>query len=135
MGLPWVRLDANIAGHDKTLRALAMPGGKAAMAVMQFAVAWSGGQGTDGLIPTHALPAIHATPKDVAILVAVGFWEPDEQGWRIHNFATRQELKATTTAKRDVQRKAAIRTNCIRWHGRECGCWKSAAPPSVRLIK
>jgi len=43
MGLPWVRLDANIASHDKTIKALGHRNGKGAMALYVFALGWSGG--------------------------------------------------------------------------------------------
>ncbi len=47
MGLPWVRLDSNIASHDKILHLLSDPSPKRwqAAASYMFAMAWSGGQG------------------------------------------------------------------------------------------
>jgi hypothetical protein len=132
MGLPWVRLDGTIPSHDKTLAALTMPGGKAAMAVYMFALAWSGAHGTDGHIPTAALPMIHCTPRDARTLAAVGLWDhhPDG-GWQIHNWNTRQQLAVVTDLKRHSQRVSAARTNCQRWHGPNCGCWQEteANPP------
>lgn len=138
MALPWVRLDANIASHDKTLRAIGRPGGKAAMAVYVFGLAWSGGHGTDGHIPTAALPMLHGRTCDARILTAVGLWEDDPHGdgWWIHNYSQRQELVLVSEVKRRSQRLAAHRTNCIRWHGPDCGCWKTAddmPPPPTNL--
>ena len=45
MGLPWVRLDANIATHDKMLALLADPSPQKwqAAASYMFALAWAGG--------------------------------------------------------------------------------------------
>lgn len=127
MSLPWVRLDSNIASHDKTLAALGMRGGKGSLAVYMFALAWSGGHSTDGHIPAAALPMLHGTPADAATLVRVGLWdECPEGGWNIHNYAQRQELALVTEVKRRSQRLAALRTNCQRWHGPECGCWQGA---------
>lgn len=126
MGLPWVRLDANIATHDKTLAAVSIRGGKAAMAVYQFALAWSGGQGTDGHIPYAALPMIHGTKQDAAILCMVGLWEQNGSGWNIHNFGERQELRAVSEALTHAARVRSLKANCIRWHGPDCGCWKDA---------
>ena len=54
MSLPWVRLDSNIASHDKVLRAVG-DRGKPAMAVYMFGLGWSGGHLTDGHIPAAAL--------------------------------------------------------------------------------
>lgn len=107
MGLPWVRLDANIASHDKILAALHTRGGKAAIAVYLFSLSWSGGQGTDGHIPAYALPMIHATRPDIAILVDTGLWHPNGDGWDIHNYAKRQETRAASEAKREQARAAA----------------------------
>jgi hypothetical protein len=109
VSLPWVRLDANIATHDKTIKAIGRRNGKAAMCVYMFAIAWSGGHGTDGHIPRAVLPMIHGTPADAAALEAVGLWEPDPagDGWWIHNYAQRQETSDVTQAKRDQARAAA----------------------------
>lgn len=142
MGLPWVRLDANIASHDKMLDLLAKPNGHRAAAVYMFSLGWSGGHSTDGRIPSTALAMVHGRPSEAAALVDVGLWEPHpDGGWSIRNFAHRQELALVTEVKRRAQRLAAVRTNCIRWHGPECGCWQSAeglpdAPQArVRRVK
>jgi hypothetical protein len=109
MSLPWVRLDSNIAWHDKTVKVLSCRGGKAAMLAYVFALGWSGGQGTDGHIPKAILPLIHATPQDASVLVSVGLWLPDADGdgWWIHNFERRQETAAASEARREKARKAA----------------------------
>lgn len=141
MTLPWVRMDCNIASHDKTLAAMGKRGGKAAMAVYMFALGWSGGQGTDGHIPRAALPMVHGTRGDARILEDVGLWIPTEDGWDIHNWAVRQELAVVTEVKRRSQQLAAFRTNCLRYHGPECGCWQATPPtpapamPDLRRIK
>lgn len=136
MSLPWVRLDANIASHDKTLRALGRRGGKAAMALYVFSLGWSGGHGTDGHIPAAALGLLHGTPHEASILVDVRLWDldPSGDGWQIHNYAERQELTSVTDAKREAKRRAAARGNCVRWHGPECGCWQRPATPIRRIM-
>jgi hypothetical protein len=137
MSLPWVRLDANIASHDKMLDLLGRPRGKEAAAVYCFALGWSGGHGTDGHIPAAALPLLHGTKAHANALVQANLWEldPAGNGWWIRNYATRQQLGVVTEAKRDAQRAAASKTNCIRWHGPDCGCWKSTTRAQVRRIK
>ena len=134
MGLPWVRWDSNIASHPKVLQALGKRGGKAAMAVYAFSLGYAGGHGTDGHICRGALPVIHGTPADAAILVEVGLWDIDagQDGWWIHNYAQRQETSSVTDAKREAQRQGAAQTNCKRYHPAGCQCWKRPPLASVQ---
>lgn len=127
MALPWVRLDANIAGHDKTLNLLTDPSPKRwqAAASYMYALAWSGGHGTDGKIPTAALPFVHGTTVTARLLVKYGFWQEATAGWTIRNFDSRQELLIISESKRAAQRAAAVKTNCQRYHGQDCGCWRN----------
>lgn len=126
-GLPWVRLDASIASHDKTLALISDPSPKhwQALASYVFALGWSGEHGTNGHVPTAALPFVHGTKATAALLVKYGFWEPAENGWRIRNYIERQELAEVTELKRAAQRRSARRTNCRRYHGPRCGCWQN----------
>lgn len=130
MPLPWVRLDANIAGHDKILALLADPSPRRWQAALSyvFAIGWSGTQGTDGHIPTTALPTIHGTQATARLLVTYHLWDNGTgDGWTIHNYAERQQLTAVADATRAAQRTGALKANCVRWHGPDCGCWKRAA--------
>jgi hypothetical protein len=127
MGLPWVRLDANIATHDKTLRLLQHRDGYRLTTIMVFAFAWSGAHATDGFIPDYALAQLHALPRHVEPLVQVGAWDPVEGGWHIHNWEERQEIDVIVEAKRVMARTRALKANCIRWHGKDCGCWRAQA--------
>jgi hypothetical protein len=124
MPLPWVRLDSNIASHDKILLALGQKDGAKVAWMYVCSLGYSGGHGTDGLIPFAALGFIHGTKRLAEQAVEVGLWQIDREGWRIPNWALRQEESVTTERKRAAQSAAAIRTNCIRYHGQECGCWK-----------
>lgn len=125
MGLPWVRLDSNIATHDKVIAAREHPKGKQAMCLYMFALAWSGGAGTDGHIPRAAVSYLRGTPTEIAVLVEAGLWESNGDGWNIRNFAQRQETEAVTDQKRHDRRISSLRANCVRWHGPDCGCWKT----------
>jgi hypothetical protein len=122
-----VRLDSNIPSHDKILRLLSDPSPKRwqACTSCMFAFAWSGGQGTDGLIPTAALPFVHGTLATAALLVKYDLWSPVPGGWAIRNFSVRQELLIVTESKRAAQRAGALKGNCIRHHGPDCGCWRN----------
>lgn len=125
MSLPWVRLDSNIATHDKVLRLLAKKDGHRAFTLYICALGWSGANGRDGHIPPYVLPHLHGTERHARMLVDVGMWEPADDGWVIRNWATRQELAVITEARRSAQRIAARRTNCRRYHGPDCECWKA----------
>lgn len=126
MALPWVRLDANIAAHDKMLHLLSDPSPKKyqAAASYMFSLAWSGGTGTDGAIPKAALPVVHGTETTARLLVKYGLWSEALTGWQIRNFEQRQELQIVSEAKRAAQRAGALKANCRRFHGPDCGCWR-----------
>lgn len=129
MGLQWVRLDANVATHDKILSLLSDPSSKKwqSASLYFFALAWSGGQGTDGHIPMPALGILHGTTHTARLLVKHGLWDEGLTGWNIRNFAQRQELTIISEAKRLSAHMAALKANCIRWHGPDCHCWKKEA--------
>lgn len=128
-GLPWARLDANIASHDKVVSLLGMPNGYRSFTVYVCGLGWSVGHGTDGLIPKHVLPLIHGTKRNATQLVDVSLWayESAGKGWLIRNFETRQETTRVTEAKREAQAAGARKANCTRWHGEACECWRTAA--------
>lgn len=126
MALPWVRLDSNIAAHDKILHLISDPSALRwqAAASYMFSLGWSGGQGTDGLVPRAALPMVHGTAKTARLLEKYRLWVEAPGGWEIVNYTQRQELEAVTAGKREAQRIGALKANCQRWHGNSCQCWK-----------
>ena len=128
MGLPWVRLDANIATHDKILALLSDPSTLRwqAMSSYMFALGWSGSHGTDGMVPKAALVFVHGNAKTARLLEKYGLWVECPGGWRIKNYADRQQLSVVAEAKSAAQRAGAAKGNCIRHHGPDCGCWKRA---------
>jgi hypothetical protein len=124
MGLPWVRLDANVGTHDKTLDLLSRRDGHRAFALYICSLAWSGGQGTDGVIPGWALAVNHGTRRLADMLVDVGLYQHIEAGaYEIRNWALRQELSITSEMKRELQSMGGRKSACRRNHGAECGCW------------
>ena len=129
MSLPWVRLDSNIASHDKILHLIDERDGYRAAFVYLCSLGWSGGHGTDGAIPKRALPMIHGTDRHARMLVEHSLWEYDEtgKGYRIRNWAERQELDAVAAGKRASKALASAKGNCSRWHGPDCQCWRNAA--------
>lgn len=127
VSLPWVRLDSNIAGHDKILGLIAEPGGYRAAFAYVCSLGYAGGHGTDGLIAFNALTFVHATKATALLLVKHGLWKPDRLGWQIVNYGKRQQLDAARKALSNARRAAAEKGNCIRWHGPDCGCWEEAS--------
>lgn len=129
MALPWVRLDSNVGHHDKILALKADPSAKKwqAMASYFVALAWSGGQGTDGHVPSYALESVHATPQTARLLVKYRLWVEATDGWNIINFANRQELNIVAEAKRAAQSMGGRKARCRANHGPDCGCWREAS--------
>lgn len=129
MALPWVRLDANIGSHDKILALISDPSPKRWQAYSSYvtALAWSGGQGTDGLVPKTALPFVHGTTTTARLLVVYRLWEETLIGWRIVNYESRQELNIVAEAKRAAQSAGGRKARCRQNHGPECGCWKAGS--------
>ena len=126
MSLQWVRLDSNIASHDKILALLSDPSVAKWQAFASYvsALGWSGGQGTDGFVPRNSLQWVHGTAKTARLLEKYRLWTEAPGGYRIVNFEERQELSAVTAGKKEAQRVGALKANCQRWHGNSCGCWK-----------
>jgi hypothetical protein len=127
MGLPWVRLDSNFHSHDKVLALLDEPSPKKwqAIALYTFGLGWSGCHGTDGVIPNYALKTIHGTPQVARFLVKYGLWDETTGGWSIRNYGDRQQLSDETYTVRKSQQLGGAKGNCVRWHGPDCGCWRS----------
>ena len=128
MSLQWVRLDSAIASHDKMLNLLADPSPKRwqAAASYMFALGWCGNHGTDGHIPTTALPFVHGTRATAELLVRYRLWESAVGGWHIRNYLLRQQSSLTGEEVKAAQQAGSKKGNCIRWHGEECGCWRNA---------
>lgn len=126
MALPWVRLDANFASHDKVLALAADPSAVRWQAITSYlcSLGWSGAQGTDGYVPATALPFIHGNARTARLLVKYGFWDEDLAGFRIRNYEQRQELTIVAEAKAAAARAAGRKGNCIKYHGKNCGCWR-----------
>lgn len=115
MGLPWFRVDTNLPTHDKIIELVGVKGGKAAAFVYLSSLAYSVGNGTDGLIRRAALPFVHGTPADARILAEARLWEVVEGGWRIRNFGTRQMVAASAQAITETRSEAGKKGAAKRW--------------------
>ena len=106
----WIRIDDQIAHHPKFFAA-----GPVA------AWLWVCGNGycnkylTDGFIPTASLRALGNVPhveKQAEVLVKVGLWDRESEGFRVHDFHDYNPTAAEVRAKRerDRVRKESART-------------------------
>jgi hypothetical protein len=125
MGLPWFRVDTNIGSHDKILALLSDPSPVKWQAFSSYicALGWSSGAGTDGRVPNFALQTCHGTAKTARLLVKYRLWTEAIGGYQIVNFEQRQQLSVIREAKETMRSTAAMKANCVRWHGDSC--WKN----------
>ena len=139
MALPWVRLDNNIAHHDKVLRLIADPAGWRAYAVYTFALGYCSAHGTDGWVPGYALASIHGTPKVARLLEETRLWEPTvrdgQDGWLIRNFVAKQEPAAVSKAKAEARKRKGRKAACARHHQPGCRCWDDSGGDVIHLPK
>lgn len=117
MGLPWVRLDSQFPSHPKILALIEEKKFRAAF-VWTTSLAYAGAHGTDGFIPTGALPFLHAAKADAKALVEVGLWLECVGGWEINSWAEFQPSNAETQERKKRAQDAARRAAHARWHGK-----------------
>lgn len=123
MGLPWFRMETGFHQNPKILE-LVSAGKWRAVVVWQASIGYSVAQGTDGLVRDFVLQLIHGRPIDARDLVAVGLWHKCEGGWVVNGYEEFQQTTITTERIRDARTLGAAKGNCIRWHGKGCGCWR-----------
>lgn len=112
-GLPWIRLDTGFPSNAKILALISDRKEGAALGYV-CALAWSGGQGTDGFIPAVALPLCHLTVTTARSLCDAGLFLPVLGGYQINDW-TEYQQSTTETAARSEKAQAAAR---IRWERR-----------------
>ena len=136
-GLKWVRLESNIASHDKILALVAERDGVKAAWMYVCSLAHCAGHGTDGLVSFNALPFIHGTRRLAELCVTHGLWIPDPKGWRVKNYLERQQPQAASELARSLQSEGGRRGNCKRWHPPGCECWKTDGWPEsgIRSVR
>ena len=93
---PWVKLDDNFAEHPKLIKA-----GPRAGWLHVAALCYCSRQLTDGHIPETALRLLMAGGRVLADrLVEAGLWEPEGDGWHIHDYLDYQPSAAKVRAER-----------------------------------
>lgn len=122
MGLPWFRVDSNIAMHDKVLGLLSDPSAQRWQAFTSYicALGWSAGTGNDGRIPRNALGFVHGTTKTARLLEKYRLWTEATGGWQIVNYSERQQLSMVAEAKSVARHISSSKANCARHHGDSC---------------
>lgn len=109
----WFKVDDSFYDHPKTI-ALS----DAAMALWLRSGTWSARNGTDGRIPAN-LPGRMCEDPERAIreLMEAGLWEMTKSGmYRFHDWSVYQPDRSVRHRSLIGRRKAATRTNHIRWH-------------------
>lgn len=123
MGLPWVRLDTQFASNPKILGLVSAKKYRA-IVVWMASLGYAGAHDTDGHIPAAALPFLHGTKTDATDLVMARLWHVAEGGYRINGWADYQQASLESAGRRQGQQQASKKANCVRWHGKGCGCWR-----------
>lgn len=108
----WAKVCDTLAFHPKVLAA-----GNQAVGAWVRLLAWSCGQGTDGVIPI-SLCGVIAGEADFTRLVDVGLLERDPAGFRIHDFADYQV--SADRARAETERKRR-NLQAFRDRQRTCG--------------
>ena len=116
MVMGWVRIDDMFYSHPKVLAA-----GNAAVGLWVRALAYANAYLTDGHINAETLRTLGATRRYATTLVKAGLWEPNGNGWDIHDFADYQESREEIETRRaDLSRKRSDAGRLgaqKRWHG------------------
>lgn len=116
-GLPWVRIDSDLAQNPKILDLIAEHGqrGMAASFMFVCSIGYSAAHNTDGSIRKAALASIHGTPTLARLLVEVDLWEVFEKGWRISRYAEHQPTMAMREAADKARSEAGKKAANARW--------------------
>lgn len=102
--MPWVKLDDSTDSHRKVRRA-----GNEAFGIWTRSLCYSAGALTDGHIDPEWLEerAGKRAGKVSELLLVSGLWEPNDDGWKIHDYLDFNPPRASVLAKRkaDADRK------------------------------
>jgi len=114
MALPWVRLDTQF-GHNPKVLILIEAKAHAALVSYVCGLGYAGAHGTDGFIPTAALPFLHATKRHAKQLVDAGLWHDTVGGYLINDWDEYQVTGPEAVSRREKAQRAAL----ARWHPEE----------------
>lgn len=100
--MAWVRLDDNFPSHPKVIQA-----GPVAAYLFVCGLCYCRKFHTGGFIPMKALGTLGLTARPkrmVDALVAIGLWEPADNGYRIHDYHEMYEDDADRATKIELRR-------------------------------
>lgn len=119
-GLPWFRVDSDIAGNPKIADMIADHGarGKAAAFVYIAAIGYCSAHLTDGVVRKGALALVHGTPADARLLVDAGLLAAVDGGWEVVNFAAHQPTRDQSERAAKARSEAARTAANARWSGK-----------------
>ena len=116
-GLPWVRVDSDLAQNPRIVTLIADHGQRGMAAAFMFicSIGHAAAHNTDGVVLKAVLPFIHGTPALAPLLVEAGLWEDAEKGWKIAKYDEHQPTKATREATSGARSEAARKAANARW--------------------
>jgi hypothetical protein len=116
-GLPWVRIDSDLAHNPKIATLVAEHGQKGAAAAFVYvcSIGHCGAHNTDGEIRKAVLPFIHGNPALARLLVEAGLWEATDTGWTIPGYAEHQPTKEGREAEAAARSERARAAANARW--------------------
>jgi hypothetical protein len=116
-GLPWVRIDSDLAQNPKIADLASEHGqrGLAAAFVFVCSIGHCAAHNTDGEIRKAMLPFIHGTAALARLLVEAGLWEVVDKGWRITGYAEHQPTRAAREAEANARSEAGRKAANARW--------------------
>lgn len=104
--MPWARLDDNFSSHPKVRKAWRC---RPALGLHAMAMSYSMCHGLEGKVPStfveDQLPNDRERSTVVAALVEAGIWEPNGDGWYIHDFLDYNPSNADIEARREADRE------------------------------
>lgn len=110
----WVRIDDQMHSHPKVIRAWQACG--ESLGLHLLALSYAGCHLTDGHVSVafvrYQLPQSRARARAVTALVEAGLWEPNGDGWIIHDYLEYNESRDQITARR--RRDSVRKRNGIR---------------------
>lgn len=113
--MSWAKVDDRLHAHPKVRRA-----GLEAMGLWVLALSHVAAYLTDGRIELEDVKHLAGSkgPALAARLVAAGLWEPDGEGWRVHDYLELNPSAAMVKAERERKASAGRSGALSRWKGR-----------------